>query len=434
MKSSRIIGVIAAIALTGTCCGQGIGTIYGTVTDPSGAAIAGARVTAVLTARGTTREGTTTATGEYAFAALPIGTYDVRVTAPGFQQFQHQGVTLDANQNVRVDASLNVGNVNEAVTVTAEAPLVENRSATMGTLIDERRIVDLPTNGRNVISLATLLPGVSDVSAPQTFTGDRSGPTVSMSGTKGNMNLFLFDGQDYTAVFRNTGLNYPPPDAVQEVKVLTSNFSAEYGHNAGGVFNVVTKSGTNQVHGTLWEFVRNSAFNARNFFAATNQQNSQNQFGAAAGGPIKKDKLFVFGSYEGLRIRQGALASGGFPLTAEERAGNFSGQKTITDPQTGRPFPGNQIPTDRFDPVAKAILSKPGLMPLPNGPGGSLIEPYAQPQNNDQGLIRVDYNLSEKHLLTGRYNQNYATQISIGGNVPSYETIFNSARVQSVTI
>jgi outer membrane receptor protein involved in Fe transport len=433
MKTGRIAAFGAALCFACVCFAQGTGIVYGTVTDPSGAGVAGAHVKATLTERGTARTGTTNGTGEYVFSAMPIGTYDIEVTAQGFESFRHQGVLLDANQNVRVDASLKVGSITEQVTVTAEAPLVESRSATMGTLIDERRVVDLPTNGRNVISLASLLPGVSDVSASQTFTGDRSGPTVSMSGTKNNMNLFLFDGQDYLAVFRNTGLNFPPPDALQEVKVLTSNFSAEYGHNAGGVFNVVTKSGTNQIHGALWEFVRNSDFNARNFFSSTVQQNSQNQFGAAAGGPIKKDKLFIFGSYEGLRIRQGALASGGFPLSAAARAGDFSGQKAITDPTTNQPFPGNQIPSSRFDPVAEAILTKPGLMPLPNGAGGSLQVPYAQPQNNDQGLMRVDYNLSSKHLLTGRYNQNYATQIAIAGNVPGYETIFNWARVQSAT-
>jgi outer membrane receptor protein involved in Fe transport len=424
--------LLLAVLLPTLACAQGVGTIYGTVTDPSGAAVAGAKVETVSTDRGTTRNGATNSTGEFVFSAMPIGAYEIRITATGFQQ-SRQSLTLDANQNVRADATLTIGSANESVTVTAQAPLVDSRSAVMGTLIDGRELTELPTNGRNVISLAALLPGVSDVSASQTFTGDRSGPTVSMSGTKANSNLFLFDGQDYLAVFRNTGLNYPPPDALQEVKVMTSSFSAEYGHNAGGVFNVVTKSGTNQIHGALWEFVRNSDFNARNFFSATNTQNSQNQFGAAAGGPIKKDKLFVFGSYEGLRIRQGSLATGGFPLTAAERAGDFSGQKAITDPTTNSPFPNNQIPTSRIDPVAQSILTRPGLMPLPNSPGGSLTVAYPAPQNNDQGMIRVDYNLNSRHLISGRYNQNYATQITIAGNVPQYETIFNWARVNSAT-
>jgi outer membrane receptor protein involved in Fe transport len=423
-----------ALFSSGICLAQGTGVIYGTVTDPSGAGVAGAKVEAVLTERGSTRSGITGVTGDYVFSAMPIGAYEIRVTAAGFQQFRRSSVTLDANQNVRADAALTVGSINESVTVTAQAPLVDSRSAVMGTLIDDRRLTELPINGRNVISLAALLPGASDVSTSQTFTGDRSGPTVSMSGTKANFNLFLFDGQDYQAVFRNTGLNYPPPDALQEVKVLTSSFSAEYGHNAGGVFNVITKPGSNTLHGALWEFVRNSDFNARNFFAQSNPQLAQNQFGAAAGGPIKRDKLFVFGSYEGLRIRQGSLATGATPLTAAERAGDFSGQKAITDPLTGNAFPGNQIPTSRFDPVAQAILSKPDLMPLPNAAAGSLVQTYAQPQNNDQGLIRMDYNLGSKHMLSGRYNHSYATQISIAGQVATYETIFNWARVQSATV
>jgi outer membrane receptor protein involved in Fe transport len=430
-----LLGALSlALIFSGAGLAQGIGVIYGTVTDPSGAAVAGASVEAVMTERGTTRTGTTGASGDYVFSAMPIGTYEIRVTAAGFQQFRRESVTLSASQNVRVDAALTVGSINESVTIRAEAPLVDSRSAVMGTLIDDRRLTELPINGRNVISLALLLPGASSVSAPDTFTGDRSGPTVSMSGTKANFNLFLFDGQDYQAVFRNTGLNYPPPDALQEVKVLTSSFSAEYGHNAGGVFNVVTKAGTNQLHGALWEFVRNSSFNARNFFAASNPQLAQNQFGAAAGGPIKRDKLFVFGSYEGLRVRQGSLATGAFPLTTAERAGDFSGQKAFNDPLTGTAFPGNRIPTSRFDPVAQAIITRPGLMPLPNASGGSLIQTYAQPQDNDQGLIRVDYNLGRKHLVTARYNHSYATQITIAGQVPTYETIFNWARVQSATV
>jgi outer membrane receptor protein involved in Fe transport len=420
-------------SLSASLFAQGVGAIYGTVTDPSGAAIPGAKVEAVLTDRGTTRNGVTNSTGDYVFAAMPIGTYEIRVSASGFQQF-HRSVTLDANQNLRADASLTVGSITDSVSVTAEAPLVDSRSAVMGTLIDGRQVTEMPINGRNVIDLALLVPGVSQVSTSQSFTGDRSGATVSMSGTKSNFNLFLFDGQDYQAVFRNTGLNYPPPDSLQEVKVLTSSFSAEYGHNAGGVFNVVTRGGTNQVHGAAWEFVRNSDFNARNFFAASVSQLAQNQFGAAAGGPILKDKLFIFGSYEGLRIRQGSLATGAFPLTAAERVGNFSGQKAVNDPANGNPFPNNQIPTSRFDPVAQNLLNKPDLMPLPNAAGGSLIQTYAQPQNNDQGMMRVDYNLGSRHLITGRYNQNYATQISIAGNVPSYETIFNWARVQSITV
>jgi outer membrane receptor protein involved in Fe transport len=425
---------LSLILLTPTIgLAQGTGVIYGTVSDESGAGVPGADIVAVLTDRGTTRSTTSGANGEYVFPALAIGTYRIQVTLVGFQQFRREGVTLNANDNLRVDAKLSLGNVTESVSVTVEPPHVDTRSAVMGTLIDGRRLTDLPTNGRNVIALAALVPGVSDVTAPQTFTGDRSGPTLAMSGTKANANLFLFDGQDYQAVFRNTGLNYPPPDALQEVKVLTSSFSAEYGHNAGGVFNVVTRSGSNELHGAFWEFARNSAFNARNFFAQSNPKLVQNQYGVTAGGPIKKDRLFIFGSYEGLRIRQDSLATGAFPLTAAERAGDLSGGKTAIDPQTGAPFPGNQIPTSRFDPVVQALLARSNLMPLPNGAGGSLVQTYSNPQHNDQGLVRADYNAGA-HTITGRYNNNYATQPTLGGQVPTYETVFNWARSQSATI
>lgn len=215
--SARI--VTACLLTAGVCFAQGTGTITGNVTDPSGLAAAGATVTALLEERGTTRTISVDDRGVYVLPLLPVGTYAIKVEAQGFKTFSQSGVTLTLNQNVRVDARLEVGAVSEAISITAEAPLVDSRSAQLGTLVDSRRVTELPTNGRNVISLAVLLPGATSISAPQTFTGDRSGPTVSMSGSRGNQNAFLFDGQHFNAVFRNTGLNYPPPDALQEVKV-----------------------------------------------------------------------------------------------------------------------------------------------------------------------------------------------------------------------
>ncbi|HKD72673.1 MAG TPA: carboxypeptidase regulatory-like domain-containing protein [Candidatus Acidoferrum sp.] len=412
---------------------QGTGTIHGSVTDASTAAVVNAKVTAILEERGTTRAATTDSQGTYVFPLLPIGSYTIRIEVNGFKVFVRSGIELSANENDRVDAQLEIGDTSQSVTVAAEAPMVDSRSSVVGTLIDTRRVTDLPTNGRNVISLAGILPGVASISAPQTFTGDRSGPTLSVSGSRQNENLFLFDGAQFNAVFRNTGLNYPPPDALQEVKVLTNSFSAEYGRNAGAVFNVVTKAGTNQFHGTLWEFLRNQDLNARNFFApSVKPQLIQNQFGAAGGGPFKREKLFFFASYEGLRIRPAALGTSAFPLTAAERSGDFSGATAVTDPQNNAPFPANQIPVSRFDPVAKNLIS-PNYMPLPNAPGGQLITTFPQPQNNDQGLVRGDYNAG-KHTFDGRYNYNLATQVSTAGQVPAYLPLDNLARVQSITI
>ena len=414
--------------------GQGTGTIHGIITDPSGAAIAGAQITATLSGRGTTRTVTSDVQGAYVMPLLPVGAWKIGIEAKGFKAFVQQEVHLASNENVRVDANLQVGSLNEVVTVSAEAPLVDSRSSVMGTLIDSRRVLELPMNGRSIIGLAVLLPGASQVSAPQTFTGDRSGPTVSMSGSKGAQNLFLFDGAPFNALFRNTGLNYPPPDALQEVKVLTNSFSAEYGRNAGAVFNVVTRSGSNEVHGALWEFLRNQTLNARNFFAGpTKPQLIQNQFGGVGGGPVRKDKLFVFGSYEVLRIRTSSLLTSAFPLTAAERAGDFSSVRTaIRNPLTGQAFPSNQIPANQIDPVARNLLSG-NLIPLPNSPGGQLITVAANPQDNDNALLRLDDNW-RKHTINGHYNYSLARQDAIVGNVPTYFPASQRSQVQNVTL
>lgn len=423
----------AIVFLTGTLAfAQGTGTVHGTVTDPSGLPILNAKVTATLEQRGTARTVDTNAQGFYVLLLLPVGAYRIAVEAPGFKLFNRQGVSLTADENVRVDARLELGALAESVSVTSEAPLVDSRSSMMGTLIDSRRVTELPINGRNVIALAALLPGVSGLSAPQIFTDDRSGPRISVSGSRPNGNLLLFDGAHFTAVFRNTGMNFPPPDALQEVKVLTNTYSAEYGRNAGSIFHVVTRSGSNQLHGTLWEFLRNHDLNARNFFAPSRKpQLIQNQFGAAAGGPIRKNKLFVFGSYEGLRIRPEALITSSFPLTAAERAGDFSDAKAVKDPVSGQPFPGNRIPLSRFDPVTANVLSR-DLMPLPTRPDGQYVIVYPKPQTNNSFLVRVDYNLS-KHTIDARYSYNLPKQRDWGGQVPSYMPLNRDARDQNVT-
>ncbi|MDP2998067.1 MAG: TonB-dependent receptor [Bryobacterales bacterium] len=430
MKRTPALMFLAATA----AFAQGTGTIHGTVTDPAGLGVPGASVTAVLAERGTTRKVETNAQGSYVLPLLPIGAYEVSVEAQGFKVFRRSQIELTATENVRVDAQLALGSMAETVSVTAEAPLIDSRSSMIGTLIDSRRLPELPINGRNIIALASLLPGASQISAPQTFTGDRSGPTVSMSGGRGNQNLFLFDGAHFNAVFRNTGLNYPPPDALREVKVLSNSFTAEYGRNAGSIFNVVTRSGTNDLHASAWEFLRNHKLNARNFFAPSKKpQLIQNQFGATAGGPIRKDKLFIFGSWESLRVRPAALSTAAFPLTAAERGGDFSSSRTaVRDPLTGQAFPGNRIPSARFDPVAQKILD-PQMVPLPNRPDGQLVTVSPEPQNNDQFLVRMDYNLG-RHTLEGRYNYNLAKQRTSAGNVPTYLPLDTIAKVQSVTV
>ncbi len=427
---------LAAILLlaSSSAFAQGTGTIHGLVTDPAGLPVAKARVAATLGERGATRSAETDTQGGYALTALPIGTWSIAFEAPGFKQFRRDAVSLNANESVRVDGQLAVGSVSESVTVTGEATLVDSRSSTMGTLIDARRVLELPINGRNVIGLATMLPGASQVSAPQTFTDDRGGGTASMSGSRPNQNLFLFDGSNYNALFRSSGLNYPPPDALQEVKVLTNNFSAEYGRNSGAVFNVITRSGTNQIHGSLWEFLRNHNLNARNFFAGSDKPKLvQNQFGGAAGGPISRNRLFVFGSYEGLRIRPASLLTSPFPLNAAERVGDFSGYTgKLVDPLTNLPFPGQQIPASRIDTVAKNVLTR-NLMPLPNRPDGQLVTTYPNPKDNATYTVRGDYNRG-RHTIDARYYRGTATNTGYAGDVPSYLPQQREALTQNATV
>ena len=430
----RILAAVALIAPTVPLRAQGTGAIYGTISDPAGLAVVSAEVTATLVERGLVRKAPTNAQGDFLLPALPVGVYTLTVETPGFKQFRREGVTLTANQNVQVSVTLELGNVADHVTVTADAPLVESRSSVVGALVDGRRITELPINGRNVLALAVILPGATSIDAPQSFTGDRAGPTISISGSRTNQNLFLLDGAHFNALFRNTGLNYPPPDALQEVKVLTNTYAAEYGRNSGAIFNVVTRSGGNEVHGAAWEFLRNNKLNARNFFAPSQiPQLIQNQFGAAAGGPIVKNRLFIFGSYEGLRIRPESLRLSAFPLTEAERRGDFSANRTsIRDPQTGQPFPGNQIPASRIDTVARNILD-PKVMPLPNRPDGQFVETYPTPENNNQALMRMDYSRG-RHTIDGRYYFDLATDRGSVGQIASYSPTEGRATMNNITI
>src|SRR5437867_3196295 len=269
------------------------GTISGFVRDPSAAAVPGANVTAKMVEQQITRTVQTNSEGYYTFVALPPGTYEITFEASGFQKQVHSGVKLTVNENVRDDASLVVGAVETEVTITGSATLVDTASPTLSGLVDDRRVVDLPLNGRNVIGLARILPGVLGVSAPQQMGDARGGPEMNVNGGRPNMNLFTFNGGYFNNPSRNTGMNYPPPDAVEEVRILTHNFSAEYGRNPGSQVNVVSRAATNEFHGSAWEFLRNDALNARNFFSSRVPAVKQYQFGAAGGGPRIKDKVFV---------------------------------------------------------------------------------------------------------------------------------------------
>jgi len=411
---------------------QATGTLSGYVTDPTGAAIVQATVTATLVKQNLTRTAESSAEGFYNFAALPPGVYTLTAEKSGFQRLVQTDVVLTVNQNLRVDISMKLGAVTEAVTVTAEAPLVDTRSPTVTGLVDDRRVVDLPLNGRNIIGLAVTVPGVLSVNAPQQLGDARSGPTMNVNGGRDNMNLFTFNGAYFNNPSRNTGMNYPPPDAIQEFRIQTASFSAEYGRNPGSQINVVSKTGTNDFHGSLFEFLRNDALNARNFFGSRVPKEKQNQFGAAAGGPIRRDKLFVFGSYQGLRDRPESVPSVATVPSAAHRGGDFSDLPAgmlvdPTDTLTGKPFvdsnsapcvAGNVINPNCISPVSTALLQY-----VPQSASGTVTSLAASPTNDDMYMGRVDLNKSVKNTIFGHFYVDHnksSSPFGGGGNIAGY--------------
>ena len=290
---------------------QVTGSVSGYVKDPSGAAVPGATLTAKSVEQQLTRSTQSNAEGFFNLLAMPPGTYEISAEASGFQKQIQKDVRLTVGENLRLDVQMKLGAMETEVTVSSTATLVNTTSPALSGLIDDQRVVDLPINGRNVMALTRILPGVLGVNAPQDLSDSRGGPTMNVNGGRANMNQFTFNGAYFNNPSRNTGMNYPPPDAVQEVRIQTHNFAPEFGRNPGGNISVVSKAGSNDFHGSAWEFLRNDKLNARSFFQTVRPTQRQNQYGAAGGGPVVKNKVFVFGAYQGLKNRQqaGSVAS-----------------------------------------------------------------------------------------------------------------------------
>jgi hypothetical protein len=439
---------VALVLLTGTANlrAQASGTMSGFVKDASGAFIPQATVTAILVSRQASFKAKTNSEGFYDLPALEPGTYTLTVQKPGFRLYTQSGLTLTVAQNLRVDAVLQVGAVSQQVSVTSQAPLVDTTSGTVSGLVDDRRIVDLPLNGRNVMSLAGIVPGVLNVSAPESLNDTRSGPEMNVNGGRGNMNMFTFDGAYFINPSRNTGMNYPPPDVVQEFRMQTSDFDAQYGHNAGSQISVISKAGTNALHGDLWEFLRNEAFNARNFFAPTVPADKENQFGGTAGGPIKKDKLFFFGGFQGLIKRPQAVTNEATVPTSAERNGDFTSLlpgTPLVDPTsvlTGAPLTtpsgapcvtNNVIAQSCISPVAKNLLQY-----VPVTPTGTLVTLALQPVNDYNYFGRIDANLSSKNVLFGHayVDHNTYTDPTAGGDLTTFVHFRSGAESDMVTL
>lgn len=436
--SSNSVGVVHAQA--------GQAEVTGEVRDQAGAAVVRAQVTATEVS---TRQSSTTTTadgGVYTITNLKPGAYTINVEAASFKRLMREGVQLVTGERVRVDATLEPGAVNESVTVNAGASLLRTESGSLGQVITNRKIVDIPLNGRNFLSLVALSPGVGQ--PPPTIAGP-SFPRIN--GGRPRTNEYLFDGISVLQPEPGQVAFFPIPEAIQEFKVEVNSPSAEFGRFNGGVVNLTTKSGTNDFHGSLFEFLRNEVLNARNLFAPKTAANPKkpvfrrNQFGFVAGGPVVKDKTFFFGDYQGTRQLIGRVLTSTVPTLAQ-RNGNFSaslgaplfltpaGTATttaagntpinVTDtngnviqarvgqlfrPGDRRAYAGNVIPVATFDPVAAALLNRYPF-PTTSGAANNFSRVGNERENLDQFDLRVDHRLSDKNQLFGRFS--YAKDVA----------------------
>ncbi len=422
--SHRFASVAAfLLLLPAALFAQGTVTIYGTVTDPSGSAIAGAKVTITNTATDQSRETISAADGNYVVPDLSPGAYRLSVTAPGFKTFVQDNIQVQVDENRRVPVQLSVGAVSESVTVGADVAQVETRSSALRQVVDSARIVELPLNGRNPLQLQYLVAGSSGSTDPSG--GQSENASVSIDGLRANSNNYSLDGADNRDPFFNTPSVFPNPDALEEFSLQTSNYSAELGRNAGAAMNAVTRSGTNALHGTLFEFLRNQDFDSRNFFANSVSPFKRNQFGGTVGGPIRKDKTFFFGSYQGTRVTSEPGTQTPIVPTAAQRTGDFTGSKTIKDPLTGSPFPNNIIPASRLSQPALNFLN--AFVPLPNSPNSAYTFPTSSATVDDQAVAKIDHVLSAANHLSGRlvYERNNTNQVPNTLDVPGFWAIID---------
>jgi hypothetical protein len=408
------------------------GKIIGSVDDESGGVLPGVQVSILNLGTGLTREATTSERGRYEVRGLPSGQYEVRAELSGFRGYAQTDVDVLVNRETVVNITLSIGAVTETVTVTGESVIIQVTTSSIGKVVEDDVMVAIPLANRNFVNLALLIPGVTTRTQSTT-----AGSTFYVHGQRDDANNFLLDGVSAVDLEGNRSAVRPNPDAVQEFNIQTSQFSAEFGRNAGSIIQVVTKSGTNEFGGNAWYFARDDSFQAQNFFAQNEPPPlSRKQYGGTFGGPIVHDKFFVFGSYEGIRENRG-LTRQTVVTTARERIGNLSFLDTpIIDPETGQQFPGNIIPRDRIDPAATALFE---LMPLPNISGAgtrenNYVSSPIQTSDSDQILARADYYINTDNTMFYRHfwQSSPTFRPFQGAGVSHYEG-FTNPRTAAVT-
>jgi hypothetical protein len=422
MKNIRAV-LLCLCALSPAFAQFESGTVLGTVHDPSHAVVTGAVVTLISLRSGVEAGAKTDANGNYEFVNQRLGQYRVRVAMQGFQTTETDPFELTVNARQRVDVGLQVGQASESVTVTGTVALLEADTSSRGQVINPQEIVELPLNGRAYADLTLLTPGVAKSPLENGSDSSRDA-SYNVNGGRSELNNFMLDGVDNNAYgTSNQGFSnqviQPNPDALQEFKVETNNYSAEFGRASGAVINATIKSGTNQIHGEVWEFLRNTKLNATGFFKPVGGGTlpfNQNQFGGAAGGPIRKDKMFVFGDYEGFRRVYHPLQFASVPTPAMER-GDFSAYgAAFVNPLNGHTFTNGIIPQSEWSPIAGAVLAS---LPAPNLPGltNNYSSAPADTIYNDKGDFRYDYFVGPRLSFFARYSQ-FDTRIFSPPSIP----------------
>src|SRR4029453_6022583 len=440
-----VVLITTALSFPTTTWGQEVtASITGKVADPSSAIIAGAKVTAKDLDRGTLLTTETNAAGFYNLPRVPIGTYDIRVEVVGFQTAIHPPVHLELNQTARVDFVMQLGEVTQTVEVTGAPPLLQTDTMELGSVINSKTNEDFPLATRNYIQLTLLAPGSVNPN-PQTLTNGQTtanGGRPYVNGNREQANNFLLDGLDNKQVSDNLVGYAPSPDAIQEFNMITNNAPADFGNFQGGIVSTTIKSGTNQLHGSAFEFFRNDVLNANtwegNWSGSPRPKVRWNMFGGSAGGPVVEDKLFFFGDYQGERFNNPASTSPIGVFTAAERQGDFSQLLTERDIQLYNPFlrdasgsrvplPNNQIPAELIDPVARSLFAS-NLYPLPvNGNlQNNQFNTTSSKTVGDQFDAKIDANLSTVDHIFVRYSQSRQHNPSTNSFPLFFDSFFNA--------
>jgi hypothetical protein len=416
-NARQIVGKLALFAfvlfvMAGAVWGQAVSQISGSVKDQSGSVIPGVEVTATQTDTGIKRTAVTDETGGFVLPNLPIGPYRLEAAKQGFRTSVQTGIELQVASNPVIPISLGVGEVSQSVEVEANAAQVETQKLGVGTVMENQRILELPLNGRNATDLIALT-GAAVQTATSPSWGMQTGVQISVAGGLSYGVFYALDGAPHLNLFDATNMPLPFPDALQEFRVETSTQSAQSGTHSGAAVNSVTKSGTNSIHGDAFEFFRNGAMNARNFFAATSDSLKRNQFGGTVGGPIQKNKMFFFAGYQGTEIRQTPINTTAFVPTEAMKAGDFSvfasaacqgTARTLGAPFTTINGVPNQLPASVLSqPASQAALKISSFLPKTSDPCGKVLTGNVVNQSQFQIPVRVDYTLNEKHSLFARY-------------------------------